>query len=101
MAEPIADMPASSQKEVIKRMAQRDSPEVGVVADDPPVRGMDPAFVRRDRGICLNPQPLDPRREARERVNVIIGMQTSTVLMNPSAPLLARCKPEVTQSDRR
>src|SRR5262249_2639887 len=61
----VAYAAARPEQEVIERMAQRNCAEVGVVLNDPPVRGGHTAFRHWKRGVCLAAEPADPLGEAR------------------------------------
>jgi hypothetical protein len=89
---------ARSQQEVVQRMPQRDRAEIGAVLDDPPVRGVDAAFARRDVVVGRPDQPVDPGGEARDRVYIIVGLQPGTILVNTASPFIARGKPGVPEA---
>jgi len=84
---------ARTPQEVIEPVPQCDCPEVRPVFDYPPVICVDPAFAWWNCHISLGGQPADPRREAGRAVDIIVWVETSTRLIDPTTPFIACSEP--------
>jgi hypothetical protein len=73
-------LPATVEQSVVQSEPQRDRTGVPAALDDPPVRRRHPPGLERNRLVALPPKTLEPAGEPLDRPDLVVLMQTGTVL---------------------